>query len=294
MSDTPSNMPPYADADLPPSEQGDPHDATILSRSAALRRMVERFQHDSLSATLDVDRSQSIEARATGELPHSVFQEPPKDNLRQVVIVPSPRPEPKILDSQALTSQPETAMTAPSNDEAPWTLQQFFNGDIDLDAELAKRFPTMPMMSMVKFRTLGSTSGRRVATLSSQDGSASLTFDGDMTTKVVQMSFTLGSMLTLRFTMNDLSELDRARWLELMRREEGGLAFLWGQARWANDYVICIARKYFTNFYAFSPHNFEAAVRFTPSVVNQLLDWLEEIWTSGPPPEETPPTLLTW
>lgn len=295
MPDTPPTTPPYSNTDLPPSEQGDPHDATILSRSAALRKMVERFQHDKLSATLDVDRSQVIESRATGETPRpSVFQEPTKDNLRQVVIVPAPRPEAKVLDSQALTAQPETAMTAPSNDEAPWTLQQFFNGDIDLDAELAKRFPTMPMMSMVKFRTLGSTSGRRVATLSSQDGSASLTFDGDMATKVVQMSFTLGSMLTLRFTMNDLSDLDRARWLELMRREEGGLAFLWGQARWANDYVICIARKYFTNFYAFSPHNFEAAVRFTPSVVGQVLDWLEEVWTSGPPPEETPPTLLTW
>jgi hypothetical protein len=108
------------------------------------------------------------------------------------------------------------------------------------------------------------------------------------------MSFTLGSMLTLRFTMNELSELDRTRWLELMQREEGGLAFLWGQTRWSNDYVICIARKYFTNFYAFSPHNFEAAVRLTPGVIKQLLEWLEDIWSSSPPVDETPPTLLTW
>lgn len=298
MPDTPQPTPSYSndDASLPTSESGDPQDATILSRSATLRRMVQRFQHDTLSAALDIDRSQSTDKFLSSESPLSVAPLPEGssiDNLRQVVIAPSPRPEPKVLDSQSLANRPESTMTGP-NDDAPWTLQQFFNGDIDLDAELAKRFPTMPMMSMVKFRTLGSHSGRRVATLSSQDGSASLTFDGDISTKVIQMSFTLGSMLTLRFSMNELSELDRTRWLELMKREEGGLAFLWGQTRWSNDYVICIARKYFTNFYAFSPHNFEAAVRLTPGVIKQLLEWLEDIWSSGPPANESPPTLLTW
>lgn len=297
MPDTPQPTPPSSHEDaLPASESGDPQDATILSRSAALRRMVQRFQQDNLSAALDVDRSQS-EKFSTSESPLAVTpptEEMPVDNLRQVVIVPSSRPEPKVLDSQAITPHVETGMTSPHNDDAPWTLQQFFNGEIDLDAELAKRFPTMPMMSMVKFRTLGSHSGRRVATLSSQDGSASLTLDGDTTTKEIQMSFTLGSMLTLRFTLNELSDLDRSRWLELMRRDEGGLAFLWGQTRWSNDYVICIARKYFTNFYAFSPHNFEAAVRLTPGVIRQLLEWLEDIWSAGPPAPEVPPTLLTW
>jgi hypothetical protein len=298
MPDTPQPNPPYPNDDsLPASESGDPQDATILSRSATLRRMVQRFQQETLSAALDIDRSQSSEILTSSESPLSVTppaQDTPTDNLRQVVIMPSSRPEPKVLDSQVIAPRAETGMTGPNNDDAPWTLQQFFNGEIDLDAELAKRFPTMPMMSMVKFRTLGSHSGRRVATLSSQDGSASLTFDGDTSTKMIHMSFTLGSMLTLRFTLNELSDLDRSRWLELMKRDEGGLAFLWGQTRWSNDYVICIARKYFTNFYAFSPHNFEAAVRLTPGVIRQLLDWIEDIWSAGPPADETPPTLLTW
>lgn len=298
MPDTPQPNPPYPnDESLPASESGDPHDATILSRSATLRRMVQRFQQETLSAALDIDRSQSSETLTPAEIPLPATppaEETPTEHLRQVVIVPPARPEPKILDSQAITPRVETGMTGPNNDDAPWTLQQFFNGEIDLDAELAKRFPTMPMMSMVKFRTLGSHSGRRVATLSSQDGSASLTFDGDTATKMIHMSFTLGSMLTLRFTLNELSDLDRSRWLELMKRDEGGLAFLWGQTRWSNDYVICIARKYFTNFYAFSPHNFEAAVRLTPGVIRQLLDWIEDIWSAGPPADETPPTLLTW
>ena len=61
MSDIPASLPPYSNSELPSSEEGDPHDATILSRSAALRRMVERFQKDNLSAALDIDRSQTIE-----------------------------------------------------------------------------------------------------------------------------------------------------------------------------------------------------------------------------------------
>ncbi len=295
MADTPANLSSYTpnDDSLPASQSGDPKDETIMSRSATLRRIVERFQHETLSATLDVDRSQSLDEPLLDQTHLASFQEAPPDELRQVVIVPASRPEPKVLDSQSISNRLETVAAA-QGDDAPWTLQQFFNGEIDLDTELNKRFPTMPMMSMVKFRTLGSHSGRRVATLASQDGSASLTFDGDRTTKVIQMSFTLGSMLTLRFTLDELSELDRTRWLELMRRDEGGLAFLWGQSRWANDYMICISRKYFTNFYAFSPHSFEAAVRLTPSVMQQLLDWLEELWSATPPPDETPPPLLTW
>ena len=59
-----------------------------------------------------------------------------------------------------------------------------------------------------------------------------------------------------------------------MQRREGGLAFLWGASRWAEDYVICITRPYFTNLYAFSPANFEAAVRLTQPVLKKLLDWL--------------------
>lgn len=196
----------------------------------------------------------------------------------------------RVIDSTLIKRDAEAV---PASAEAPWTLQQFFNGEIDLDVELSKRFPAMPMLSTIKFRTLGTTSGRRVATLASQDGAASLVLDADRTTKTVQLSFTIGSMLTLRFTLDDLSQMDRRRWVELMRREQGGLAFLWGAARWAEDYLICFSRKYHTNFYAFSPHNFEAAVRLTPAVMRQLLEWLEDIWESDTHSDE-PPQLLTW
>jgi hypothetical protein len=199
--------------------------------------------------------------------------------------------QPKIVDSQAI----QTRQDGLANTEipAPWTLQQFFNGEIDLDVELTHRFPSMPMMSIIKFRTLGERHGRNVATLRSQDGSATVIIDADKTTKTVLFSFTIGSMLTLRFSLSDLSDMDRNRWVELMRREQGGLAFLWGSARWAQDYMICIGRKYHTNLYAFSPNNFEAAVRLTPDVTRKLLDWLNEMWQEDASDEE-PPQMLTW
>jgi hypothetical protein len=204
--------------------------------------------------------------------------EPPAPPITEVVITPTPKPEPAV----------KSAENAP-----PWTLQQFFNGEIDLDVELIKRFPNMPVMSNISFRSLGTRTGRGVATLTTSDGAASVTFDADTSTRTVQMSFTYGSMLTLRFALEDLSDMDRARWLELMRREQGGLAFLWGPSRWARDYVVCISRKYFTNFYAFSPHSFESAIRLTPDVTKKLLDWLEQFW-KAPPPDQEPPKLLTW
>ncbi len=176
--------------------------------------------------------------------------------------------------------------------EPPWTLQQFFNGEIDLDVELASRFSAMPVMSTVKFRTLGTRTGRGVATISTSDGAATVIFDADKASQVVQVSFTFGSMLTLRFVLRDL--VDRTRWLELMRRHEGGLAFLWGPTRWEQDYVICIARKYYSNFYAFSPNGFEAAARFTPDVTKKLLDWLESYWVEEKDDGDDDPPMLTW
>lgn len=205
---------------------------------------------------------------------------------------------------QALTRRelnaPETPKSAlqpaPSaSDETPWILQQFFNGEIDLVEELSTRFPNIPVMSVIHFRSLGKRTGRGVATLVAQDGSAQMVIDADKTTKVIQMSFTLGSMLTLKFTLNELSDLDRSRWLELMRRDHGGMAFLWGPSRWESDYLICVSRKYFINFYAFSPHNFEAAIRMTPDVIRKLLEWLEEFWqVESTDTDVDTPDLLTW
>lgn len=190
---------------------------------------------------------------------------------------------------------PEASRASQTLDDTPWTLQQFFNGEIDLVEELSTRFQSVPVLSVIYFRSLGTRTGRSVATLVAQDGSVQVVFDADKTTKVVQMSFTLGSMLTLRFRLDDLGDMDRERWLELMRREHGGMAFLWGPARWESDYLICVSRKYYTNIYAFSPRSYEAAVRLTPDVIRKLLDWLDSIWKVEPNnPDEEPPALLTW
>ncbi|MEO8610665.1 MAG: hypothetical protein ABI690_22400 [Chloroflexota bacterium] len=176
---------------------------------------------------------------------------------------------------------------------APVLLQQFFNDQIDLSAELVTRFPSLPLMSVIRFRKLQGKSQRGVATLSTPDGVAAAVIDADATSGSIQLSFSYGSMMSLRFRMDELSSMDRSRWLELMRRDQGGVAFLWGQARWEQDYVICVTRRHFASIYAFSHHGFEAAVRLTPDVTKQLLDWLEKFWHSNAPGDE-PPKLLTW
>jgi hypothetical protein len=199
--------------------------------------------------------------------------------VRRVIDALAPKPEPQSL----------------AMDDTPWTLQQFFNGEIDLDVELAQRFQSMPVMATISFRSMGTKSKRGVATLATQDGAAQVIVDVDAVSKIAQFSFTFGAMLTLRFKLSELSDMDRTRWLELMRRKEGGLTFLWGPNRWEQDYLICVARRYYTNLYAFSPHNFEAAVRMTPEVTRALLHWLDTFWKVVAPKEEPPAApLLTW
>lgn len=197
----------------------------------------------------------------------------------------------RVIEAMSKTPPPET--TALSIEKTPWVLQQFFNGEIDLDVELSQRFQNMPVMATVNFRTMGVKSKRGVATLAAQDNSAHIMIDVDAISKVAQFSFSFGSMLTLRFTLDELSDVDRMRWLELMRRKEGGLTFLWGPSRWEQDYLICTVRRYYTNLYAFSPHNFEAVARLTPDVTKKLMDWLDDFWKPAPPKAEPPP-LLTW
>jgi hypothetical protein len=197
----------------------------------------------------------------------------------------------RVIDAVAKTPPPEP--TALSIEKTPWVLQQFFNGEIDLDVELAQRFQNMPVMATINFRSMGTKSKRGVASLATQDNAAQMIIDVDAVSKVAQFSFSFGSMLTLRFTLDELSDVDRVRWLELMRRKEGGLTFLWGPSRWEHDYLICSVRRYYTNLYAFSPHNFEAVARLTPEVTRQLLDWLETFWKAEPPKADAPP-LLTW
>lgn len=217
----------------------------------------------------------------------TIPERPPSTAIRRAIDV--------ITRGAALESVlPESERHKLRSTDTPWALEQFFNGEIDLDAELAQRFPNMPLMSVISFRSMGNKNQRGVATISAQDGAAQMVIDVDSTSKITQASFTFGSMLTLRFRLDGLSDVDRTRWLELMRREQGGLAFLWGAARWEQDYVICVVRRYFSNFYAFSPRGYEAAIRMTPDVTKQLMGWLAGFWKPAPPAESDSSKLLTW
>ncbi len=161
---------------------------------------------------------------------------------------------------------------------APAILQRFFAGEIDLDVELGRRFSNAPLMAQIALRPADpGTASRGTAELMTQDKGASLIVDFNKITGVLELSYTLGSMLTLRFTLSNLPEVDRRRWLELMRREQG-IAFLWSRARWERDYMIFVVRKYNIHAYAFSPNGIEAAVRMTPEVLRAYLDWLEGFW----------------
>ncbi len=200
----------------------------------------------------------------------------------------------------------------------PWTLEQFFKNEIDLDSELINRFPNMPLMTEFKTRRMKASAPRGVANLASQDGSAMVVVDASAETRVVQFSYTFGSMLTLRFVLDTLNDMERRRWLDLMHRKSSGygIAFLWGQARWQHDYVMTIRRSQYTTLLAYSPRNHEAAVRMSPGVTRSLVQWLEGYWKvphlAKPPAaggalpagdtepiapitgDETPPPLLTW
>lgn len=231
---------------------------------------------------------QAVSAEA---VPDAV-QKPVAAAPEREIVIPAAEREAKVIISRRAADEPTPKADKPV--ATPWTLQQFFDGEIDLEVELSKRFSMMPMMSSVKFRTLGSQAGRRVATLEAADGSATLIIDADVPSKVIQLSFTYGSMLTLRFSLDTLTGSDQSRWLELMNREQGGLAFLWGPGRWQSDYMICISRRYVTSIYAFSPHNFEAAIRLTPAVMADVLKWLDEIWNAPDDKPDHDAPLLTW
>ncbi len=161
---------------------------------------------------------------------------------------------------------------------APLVLQRFFTGEIDLDTELGKRFNGAPLLSEVRLRPeQPADSPRGTARLVSQDDGAVVTVDVNRINGVMELSFTLGAMLSLRFELSNLAEVDRRRWLDLMRRDQG-IAFLWSRARWERDYMIFVVRKYNIRAYAFSPTGYEAAIRMTPNVLTRFMDWLEGYW----------------
>jgi hypothetical protein len=171
-----------------------------------------------------------------------------------------------------------------------WLIEQFLDAQIDLEQELSARFHGMSVMATVKFRQLGDNPNRYVASLATQDDSAQMIFDIDTQTGNLQTTFAWGAMLAQRFTLDDL--IDKSQWLEMVRRQEGGIAFLWSAARWEQDYMICIARKHYSNFYAFSPYGLEAAARLTPDVSHKVMNWLENHWGKEQPPAPPSPQML--
>ncbi len=163
-------------------------------------------------------------------------------------------------------------------DQAPVTIKQFLRGEIDLDTELARRFANAPLLTSIARSPQDSRpASRAIAMLTSQDAGTMLTFDIYSDQDITEATFTLSHMLALRFHLPDLSNYDKRRWLDLMRRE-AGVAFLWTSRRWEDDYFIFVLRPHYVRMYAFSPQRFEASVRLTHPVSRQLINWLEMRW----------------
>ncbi|MCA9911689.1 MAG: hypothetical protein KC519_23700, partial [Anaerolineae bacterium] len=119
----------------------------------------------------------------------------------------------------------------------PWMVSQFLHGSGDLHAELAQRYPNQPLMSLFSSHISDSSPQRGLATLATQDGSASVMIEVDLSTSNTEFAFSLASMLTLRFDLVSLSDLDRSQWLEQVQRGHQKVNILWGKMRWRSDYM---------------------------------------------------------
>ncbi|MCB9452471.1 MAG: hypothetical protein H6672_13620 [Anaerolineaceae bacterium] len=192
------------------------------------------------------------------------------------------------------TESADLTIPEPTPLPPPWLLQQFYQNEIDLGAELATRFPDVLLLSVGRFRSVGTKTQIGVAKLATADNMATLLVETDAVSHAVQFTFAYSSVYALRFHLNTLSELDRARWLELMRRPQGGLAFLWSQSRWADDYVISVVKGGFANLYAFSRFGYEASIRLAPDLTKKLLDWLETHWQAPAKATNEKPSQLDW
>lgn len=190
-------------------------------------------------------------------------------------------------DSQPLAPQPPTP-------EVPWLIGQALNNQVNLAAELAGRFPNIPLLTIIKLRELDTKTGRALAVLTTADGFAMLRIEIDAASRLLEFTFSYGSMLGMRFQIDGLSNKDRTHFLDRMRIEGDHTAFLWGETRWARDYLFGVSRwqgkHHFINLYAFSRQNTEAAVRLKPDVTEQLMDWLQIHWKEDEQPteEQTP------
>lgn len=175
-------------------------------------------------------------------------------------------------------------MIPPDDKPLPWLLELYYRAETDLNRELVARFPHMPVLSLMHTRVLGDKLKLHSATLSAQDGAASVILEVDEASKAASFTYVLNSMLAFRFTLGNLTDKDRAQWLQEMRAERGEIAFLWDQNRWEHDYLIGVSFKNYTNLFAFSPSHVEAGARLTSEVSRKLLTWLQALWKADPEP----------
>jgi hypothetical protein len=161
---------------------------------------------------------------------------------------------------------------------APFLLQQFFTGKVDLDVELARRYPSPPLLSSVTFTPEPGNAARHgFALFSSQDNAAAISIEIHGSSGALDVSFLLQSMIAVRFSLGATTEAHRKRFVDLMRRESG-IAFLWTKERWERDYLIFVVREHFARVYAFGPGRFDGACRLTPDLLGQLVNWLQGFW----------------
>lgn len=197
----------------------------------------------------------------------------------------------------------ETGHQRSIQSSAPFLLQQFFTGKIDLDVELSRRYPSSPLLSSVSFTPEpGKLERYGFALFSSQDQAAAMSIEVHNTSGSLNISFLLQSMIAVRFLLGATTDSHRKRFLELMRRPNG-IAFLWTRERWERDYLIFVVREHFARIYAFGPGRFDAACRLTPDELEQLLIWLGTFWASSgdvepeeaaTDSEESPPGAINW
>jgi hypothetical protein len=183
---------------------------------------------------------------------------------------------------------------------APFLLQQFFTGKIDLDLELARRYPGAPLLSNHSFTPAPGTHAKHgFAQFQTQDNSAVMTVEIHGTNGALDLSFLLGGMIGVRFALGAVPGTYRRRFFELMHRENG-IAFLWTRERWERDYLIFIMRDSFPRLYAFGAGRYDAVARLTPEGLDKWMIWLRGFWSDDmendtePEPEDNPSGALSW
>jgi len=182
---------------------------------------------------------------------------------------------------------------------APFLLQQFFTGKIDLDAELVRRYPGAPLLSSTSFNPAPGTPARHgLAQFETQDNAAVMTLEIHESSGLLDLTFVVSGMVGIRFALGPLPAANRRRFLELVRRDNG-IAFLWTRDRWEKDYLIFVVRDHFLRLYAFGAGRYDAACRLTPEGLDKLIAWLHGFWNDEtdlpePQPEDNPSSTLTW